>query len=171
MLDESGSMGGDKWLNAMRGLIMGGEALNQLEIDFGVVGFSDNSRVHKELSSDYEQKREAMLSDIESSQGGGTNDSQGIETALEMFERGDPEVEKVMIVITDGQGNVDRVKALQHVAAEKGVHIIGVGIGPGNEFVKDVYMEGLVVENLFNLPVELAELVQKKIEGDGEEYY
>lgn len=171
VLDESGSMGGDKWDYALKALIMGMEALDSLDIEFGMVGFSDYPKVHKELHEKFDLTcRGKVLSDIEGVSKGGTNDDKGIESALEMFKKGEPDVEKVMVVISDGIGNAARVKQIQEEVGDK-VHIIGVGIGPGMEAIQDVYKHHAMVERLEMLPLELAEIIRERIEGEEQDFY
>ena len=63
------------------------------------------------------------------------------------------------------------VKKLLEEAREKKIHIIGVGIGPGTDFDKQVYDHHIVLEKLENLPIELAELIHERIEGESSEFY
>ncbi|HXE71534.1 MAG TPA: vWA domain-containing protein, partial [Candidatus Nitrosotenuis sp.] len=173
VVDESGSMrGSDKWKHAIQALILGGEALDALEIEFGVIGFSDQPLVHKELKDKYTQEsRTAMLNALESSPGGGTNDSDAVELAIDMIKRkGDPDKQKIIIVITDGEGKEEELKRQIALAKEARIHVIGVGVGPGMEHVQEVYPEGLVVDRISKLPMELAELIRAQIEGERDSF-
>ncbi|MBM3774604.1 MAG: VWA domain-containing protein, partial [Acidobacteria bacterium] len=86
IVDESGSMMDDtKWDNALKGLIMSAEALEQLKIEFSVIGFSDQPAIHKEFKDKYDEPfRDQMLAQIQRANHGGTNDSDALDTALEM---------------------------------------------------------------------------------------
>lgn len=174
VLDQSGSMGkeGDaKWDNSVLGLIMAGEALHQLEIPFGIVGFSSDTAIHKDLTGDYTQEREELLPRIRDFGGSSTNDDVGLEHALALLKKqGRPDSQKVIVVLSDGQGNTERVKKLlAEDAKNEGVHVIGLGIGSGTDFVSEVYPEHLVVQELHQMPMELGEIIRRQIEGGADE--
>ena len=168
LVDESGSMGGEKWVAALRAMVMSMEALDSLDVDFGVIGFSDKPRIHKSLNENFDlDSRDRIVGGLAQPMSGSTNDDQGIQTSIDMLlEQGDPEDEKIIIVITDGIGNKEAVKKLQAEYKDKFIHMIGVGIGPGMADVKDVYEDHAAVAALQDLPYELAEIVRRKIQGD-----
>ncbi len=167
VLDESGSMKGDnKWRNAVQALVLAVEALDQLDIGFGLLGFSDTPKVHKDLSEKFTlDSRNSMLADIESSPSAGTNDSDAVKSAIEMLRKGDPDKRKIMIVITDGQGKEDELKAELARAKELGINAIGVGIDSGMEHVENVYPEAVLVDRVSKLPSRLAEVLREQIES------
>ena len=170
LLDQSGSMGkegAEKWDNSVLGLIMAGEALQQLEIPFGVIGFSNGVRVHKDLNENYEEKREDVLSNIKGYGGESTRDDRGLETALDLLKnQGRSDAQKVVVVLSDGEGQSDNVrKLLAGRAEDEGVHVIGLGIGAGTDFVKEVYEQSLVIAQLDQMPLELSYLIREQIEG------
>ncbi|MHB2021425.1 MAG: vWA domain-containing protein, partial [Candidatus Xenobia bacterium] len=167
MLDESGSMMDQlKWDNAIKALIMQGEALEELKINFGVVGFSDYPKVHKEMSDKYDElRREQMLSDIQASPHGGTNDSDAMQIALQMVMKGPSDHKKVVIVITDGDGKKAEERALCEEAEKKGITVIGVGIGDGMSTVKQVYPHQVYVDHISDLPMALSDCVREQIVG------
>ena len=170
VLDQSGSMGkegAEKWDNSVLGLIMAGEALQQLKIPFGVIGFSNGVRVHKDLNENYEEKREDVLSNIKGYGGDSTRDDRGLETALDLLKtQGRSDAQKVVVVLSDGEGQSDNVrKLLAGRAEDEGVHVIGLGIGAGTDFVKEVYEQSLVIGELDQMPLELSYLIREQIEG------
>lgn len=174
VLDESGSMrGGAKWENALQGLVLCQEALDEMDIDFGVIGFSDYPQVHKSLEDKFtEDFRDNELNQINNSQSGGTNDADAIQTALEMLRIQEPDKQKSIIVITDGEGKSEEVKKLVEEAEEAGIRIIGVGIGAGTDSVERVYKHHVKVDNIAQLPMKLAGVVREQIEGAyDDEYY
>ena len=181
VMDESGSMrGNEKWDNALKGLVMCQEALDDLEIDYGVIGFSDSAEIHKEFSDKpNDDQKNTEINSIENSKSGGTNDADAVSTALEMI-RLRPGV-KTIIVMTDGDGKKDEMKQLIRQADEAGVSIIGIGIGQDTESVAEVYRlndagadPNLVneedrrfvrVDDVNDLPYELSEVLRNRIEG------
>ena len=146
---------------------MAGEALQQLEIPFGVIGFSNEVRVHKDLNENYEEKREDVLSNIKGYGGDSTRDDRGLETALDLLKtQGRSDAQKVVVVLSDGEGQSDNVrKLLAGRAEDEGVHVIGLGIGAGTDFVKEVYEQSLVIGELDQMPLELSYLIREQIEG------
>ena len=156
VLDESRLRMKDdkKWRNAVQALVLAAEALDQLDIGFGLVGFSDMPKVHKDLSEKFTlESRNSMLADIESSPSGGTNDSDAVKSAIEMLRKGDPDKRKIMIVITDGQGKEDQLKAELARAKELGINAIGVGIDSGMDHVENINApEAVLVDRISKLP-------------------
>lgn len=165
VVDESGSMReSDKWDNLLKGMIMGAEALQELKINFAVVGFSDQPILHKEFKDKYDEVfREQMLAQIQRSPGGGTNDSDGIESALDMLDKMGKSDERIVIVISDGEGKEQEVRDQIASAHRAGIKVIGVGIGAGMEYVKNVYPDCVAVPRINDLPYELCDLIRQQI--------
>jgi len=168
VLDESGSMkGGNKWRNAVQALVMAAEALDQLDIGFGLVGFSDQPKVHKDLSEKFTlESRNSMLVDIETSPSGGTNDAEAVGSAIEMLSKGSPDKRKILVVITDGEGKETELKAQIARASQLGINTIGVGIDDGMAHVEEVYPEAVLVDKISKLPSKLAEVLREQIETE-----
>ncbi|MBS2035616.1 VWA domain-containing protein [bacterium] len=168
LLDESGSMGGEKWQAALKALVMGMEALESLDIDFGVMGFSDRPVIHKQIQENFDlSNRKTILSSIQGSPKNGTNDADALEMGMEnLLLASEPEDELFIIVITDGIGKSEQVKRLQQRAREQQIHILGVGVGEGMQPVADVYEDHALVPDLAQLPYELSEIIRQKIERD-----
>jgi len=167
VLDESGSMrDSNKWENAKKGLVLCQEALDELDINFGVVGFSDTPQIHKNLEDKFDESfRDNEMNSIDASPSGGTNDADAVQVALEMLRIQDPQKQKTVIVITDGEGKKEEMKKLVGEAEEAGIKIIGVGIGDGTEAVEDVFKYKVKVNNLAQLPAKLAEIIREQIES------
>lgn len=167
VLDESGSMiDAEKWSNAMKALILSAEALEQLKIKFGVVGFSDYPKVHKKMDDRYDEGfRERMLGDILRSPHQNTNDSDAVKIALDMVKETPPDKIKIIVVISDGQGKERELQRVIQQADKDGVKVIGVGIGEGMYYVKKVYPQNVVVSDVKDLPFAMANLIQEEIIG------
>jgi midasin len=170
VMDESGSMrDANKWDNTLKGLVLCQESLNELEIDFGVIGFSDEPQIHKNLEDKFDENfRNQELNQIMNSHSGGTNDADALKIALEMLRNSDPEKQKTIIFMTDGEGKKEEMKRLIEEADQDGIRIIGVGIGSGTEGVVDVFKYNVQVDRLAQLPAKLADLVREQLE-DGYE--
>ncbi|MBZ0173271.1 MAG: VWA domain-containing protein, partial [Phycisphaerales bacterium] len=173
VLDESGSMkGGDKWRNALQALVLSAEALDQLDINFGLIGFSDMPKVHKELTDKFSlESRGRMLADVETSPSGGTNDSDGVKSAIEMLKKGEPDKKKILVVITDGEGKEQELKQQIAIAKELGISVIGVGIDSGMAHVENVYPEHVLVPRISQMPAKFAEMLKQQIEGEFDAVY
>jgi len=170
VLDESGSMrGGEKWENALKGLVLCQEALDELEIDFGVIGFSDNPQIHKNLEDKFDENfRDNELNQIMGSLSGGTNDADAVKIALDMLKHQDPEKQKTIVVITDGEGKSEEMKKLIEEAEEAGIKIIGVGIGEGTSAVGHVYKDKVKVDRIAQLPTKLSDIIREQVEDSYE---
>lgn len=166
VLDESGSMrGGEKWENALKGLVLCQEALDELEIDFGVIGFSDNPQIHKNLEDKFDENfRDNELNQIMGSPSGGTNDADAVKIALNMLKHQDPEIQKTIVVITDGEGKTEEMKKLIEEAEQAGIKIVGVGIGEGTSAVEAVYKDKVKVDRIAQLPTQLSDIVREQVE-------
>ena len=165
VLDESGSMqDSDKWDNLLKGVIMSAEALEQLKIGFSVIGFSDQPVLHKEFKDKYDETfREQMLAQVQRANHGGTNDSDAMAVALDMLSQRSSDNEKIVVVITDGQGKEAALREQIALAEKAGVKVIGVGIGDGMSYVNQVYPESVTVSRINELPYELTDLIRDKI--------
>ena len=165
VLDESGSMmEANKWDNLLKGLIMSAEALEQLKVHFSVVGFSDQPVLHKEFKDKYDEAfREQMLAQIQRANHGGTNDSDALATALDMLRSQSSDNQKIVVMITDGQGKEQELREQIGLAARAGVNVIGVGIGDGMEYVKQVYPTSVTVDRINDLPYQLTDLIRDQI--------
>lgn len=166
VMDESGSMREqEKWTNALKGLVLCQEALYELDIDFGVIGFSDNPQVHKTLEDKFDENfRNNEFAQIMSSPAGGTNDADAVKIALEMLRSQDADKMKTIIVITDGEGKKEEMKKLIAEAEEAGIKIIGVGIGAGTQTVEEVYPTHVKVDRIAQLPGKLSDIIRTQVE-------
>ena len=122
-LDESGSMKGEAQTPAMQAMMLFQYVMDQLGIEYSVVGFSDYAQIHKQFDEPVKSTTEKNdLADIlETSGGGMTNDLEGVKTADTLL----------------GEG-----KKL----------VIGVGIGAGTEAVRDVYKNHYQADDFKDLP-------------------
>ncbi len=107
-----------------------------------------------------------MMGRVDTSDSGGTNDSDGIQMMLNMIrEKGNADALKTIVVISDGEGKTEEVKKLVAQAEEEGLKIIGVGIGDGMSSVEKAYNEHVSVPDISQLPTDLCEIIRKQIEN------
>ncbi|MBF0491761.1 MAG: AAA family ATPase [Deltaproteobacteria bacterium] len=168
VLDQSGSMKGEEIQNsALQGMALFVYLMKELKMDYAVVGFADTADIHKSFREkvNNEKQLNALLEELQTAGGGGTNDLEGIKFAEELLSREEGD-QKTVIVITDGAGvseTSDYVKQLK----KKGIHTIGVGIGAGTDAVTKVYEDYYQSEDFRALPKLLLKLLVKQIFGKG----
>ena len=91
---------------------------------------------------------------------GSTPLEDGIQYALQELS-GRPERHRVVLVVTDGCPDNSAVCLRQiRLAAEAGVHVIGVGISSGCSMVTQLFPEHVVVDKLAQLPQQLLKTLE-----------
>jgi hypothetical protein len=173
VVDESGSMNNEgKEDAALCSIVVLQEVLSRLDIDFSIEGFSNATSTHKSFNQKFKyQNKDKLLGTIREfiHHGLGTNDAYAVSAALKNLEK-EPSDIKVIIVITDGlSGARDALDKEIKTANNKGVAVVGIGIGSGMSEVKEVYRPGIAVEKIEELPAVLGRvlvdiIVKKKIQ-------
>ena len=172
VLDESGSMlGGNKAANAMQALVLFVETLQVLEIDNSIIGFSSGDPIlHKDFGSsrlDPAQKNEVFREINVAMGGGATHDAEALEYAISNIAVQDGE-ERIIIILTDGEGNGSRASQMPQILAEAermGIKVIGVGIGDGITHVEKVYTYYVQVPCIEDLPTQIARIIEREVLG------
>ena len=186
ILDESGSMAeGERDLNALKSLTLFVEVLNHFDIDFNIIGFSDTPSIHKEFNEDITTtNKDSFIRRVAGYIGtGGTDDTAAVEMAVGTIVKESEADHKVVIVISDGEGNmgksegsgIDRdgryynlaLNDVLHKADLNGIDVIGVGIGEGIKYVSDLYGKSIVESKIDHLPEAFANLMIEKILEEG----
>jgi len=105
---------------------------------------------------------------------GGTPLSDGIQYALDALEMR-PEAHRFLFVATDGCPNSGHESVINwqcRIAKERGIYIIGVGIGSGAEYVKNIFHDYVYTEKFEQFPTllinKLTELVRKRSKKEGD---
>ena len=96
---------------------------------------------------------------------GGTPMADGIQVALDALNYRD-EGHRVMFVLTDGcpSGNYDVIQWQLRVAKEAGIHIIGVGLGSGAKYVKDLFPDYVYSDSFDEFPSLLLEKLNSLVD-------
>ena len=182
VIDESGSMvEGERDVNTLQSLVLFIEVLNHFGIDFNIVGFSDAPLIHKEFYETIDPaNKDVFIKKVASFMGiGATDDASAVALAIDtMIKESDAE-HKVIIVLSDGEGNTGKSKnagidrkghyyniELNYVLEKADLHeidVIGIGVGEGIKYVHDIYGKSIVVKNIANLPQSFADLMIEKI--------
>lgn len=101
---------------------------------------------------------------------GGTPDSQGLLIAIkDVIAR--PEPNKIVLVITDGMGDVHGIRAGCAFAEQIGVDVIGLGIGQGSEYVREVYPNALFAPSIRRLGEAAFQAIVQQIEKNRRKYF
>ncbi|MCD6319117.1 MAG: VWA domain-containing protein, partial [Candidatus Desulfofervidaceae bacterium] len=172
VLDESGSMAEPKRSTALKGLLIFMEALTNLDIDHAIVGFADTALLHKSFGDFSNQAQRANLFEEISMYipSGMTADADALALTTELLEKQPEETMKLIIMITDGEGNINNTgksfEELQEEARAKGIEVIGIGLGGYITQVGKRYKTSVQIEKIEDLPRTLATVLQEKIEGD-----
>jgi len=172
VLDESGSMGGPKRNAALKGLLVFMEALTNLDIDHAIVGFADSVLLHKNFGNFPNQAQRASLFEEISMYipSGMTADADALALTTELLEKQPEETMKLIIMITDGEGNINNTgksfEELQEEARRKEIEVIGLGLGGYVTQIGKRYKTSLQIEKIEDLPRTLVNVLQEKIEGE-----
>jgi uncharacterized protein with von Willebrand factor type A (vWA) domain len=156
LVDMSGSMGGEsnfvKITETFKGVVVLTEVLNKLDIPVEVLGFSGVIGVKK--YKDFKEKlnkeiRNEKLVRILKETGGGTPTHQATKVAWEELKK-ELKEHNFLITLTDGQPDSAEAlnKVLEKIKKEKKIKLVGIGLGPDTEFVKDFYPASLYYEKI-----------------------
>jgi hypothetical protein len=88
---------------------------------------------------------------------GGTPMADGVQYGLEALADRN-ESHRVLFIITDGCPDGHHINVINHqirVAKELGIHLVGVGIGSGAEYVKTLFPDHVYAKRVSDLPKEL----------------
>ncbi len=186
VLDQSGSMTGNL-KDATRVLCAITEPLDKLGCPVQVSGFRDgrrysdghshgdggdyhryNSIVHDVFKTFDEPLRSVKWRFANTRATGGTPMGDGVQFGLDALS-GRPEGHRILFVITDGQpsgGHAQIIKRQVRLAKQAGIHVIGVGLGYGAQYVQDVFPDSVYTERISDMPkaliAKLNELVDVK---------
>ncbi|HEC49762.1 MAG TPA: VWA domain-containing protein, partial [Candidatus Desulfofervidus auxilii] len=169
ILDESGSMVEPKRSAALRGLLLFMESLTNLDIDYAIIGFSDTVMVHKMFGEGMNQSQRADLFEEISMYipSGMTADADALALTTELLEKEPREAIKFIMMITDGEGNINNTgktfAELQEEALAKDIEVIGVGLGGYVTQVDKRYKTSVQVEEIIDLPRILSKVLEEKI--------
>jgi Mg-chelatase subunit ChlD len=172
LLDESGSMQEPKRSAALQALLLFMEAFDYLGIDYAVIGFSDAPVIHKPFGDVLTQRaREAVFEDVSQFIPlGATADADALELGIELFDREPEDVYRLIIVISDGEGNVNTTgktfEELEDVAQAKAIGVIGIGIGEQARTIRARYNRPIHVAAVEELPLTLGRVLQQEVASD-----
>ncbi|MFT7519809.1 MAG: hypothetical protein ACI9MC_001953 [Kiritimatiellia bacterium] len=174
LLDLSGSMCGERIEHGFRGTVLLAEVLAQLAIPFAVCGFQDVLLTYKELGVPLDESVKhalgAMPAEVEGARHLGNNrpehnwDGPALEAAAkQLTDYGASDA--FIIVVSDGEpsGPKDGERALHDAVRyvlSLGIHVVGVGLGPGTEHVRRYYPDHLAETPLQRFPAALGQRLE-----------
>ncbi|MGZ4862775.1 MAG: vWA domain-containing protein, partial [Halobacteriota archaeon] len=172
LLDESGSMQEPKRTAALQGVLLFMEAFDYLGIDYAIIGFADAPIIHKPFGDNFTQReREHVFEDVSQFIPlGATADADALALGIELFEREPEDVYRLIIVVSDGEGNVNTTgltfKELQDVAATKSIQVVGIGIGEQAKTIRTRYDRPIQVATVDELPMTLGRVLEQEVITD-----
>jgi len=149
LVDLSGSMQGEKIEETFKGVVVLTEVLEKLGIQYEILGFNDTSRIFKEWKEKLDRHSREKMAKMKGWSGGGTETTEAIQRAYQelLINLGK---DNFLITLTDGQPNDPEglKEELAKIIQEKKVKLVGIGLGPDTEFVKDFYKAAFSLEKL-----------------------
>lgn len=149
LVDLSGSMKGEKIEETFKGVVVLAEVLERLGIQYEIRGFSNNSRVFKNWREKLTPQLRNRLAEMKNWGGEGTETTLSTKKAVEDFEKNLGK-DNFLITLTDGQPNNSESlkKLLKEIKEKKRIKLVGIGLGPDTEFVKDYYPAFSILPNV-----------------------
>jgi hypothetical protein len=179
LVDLSGSMHGPKTEAAQAGTVLVAEALHRLQIPFAINGFQDRligfAGFHDGLTEGVRRALGEMPLEVEGRRAGGNNvpgfndDGPCLREAAEQLLSA-PADDRILIVVSDGMpaGRRSTEQDLRNVvrllAREPRLRLIGVGIGPDTDHVREFYPHSRASVALDRFAAVLAELLRAVLE-------
>lgn len=171
LVDVSGSMQ-DKIHNAFAATVACTEALTDLSIEHAIIGFNDNLYRYKSFEEAADpDKISAIESDVDTDAARYNNDGWALEQAMKQITQM-PQKERILIVLSDGRPEpsgayngpeYDLKKITSTIEQSGSVRLIGLGMGPGTEHVRDYYQNNRANIPVDNLAQELSEVIKEII--------
>jgi len=149
LVDLSGSMQGQKIEETFKGLVVLIEVLERLGIQYEVIGFSDSSKIFKQWKEKLRKESRDKLAEMKNWGGGGTETTKATQNAYQELLKNLGK-DNFLITLTDGQPNDSEglKRELAEIIQDKKVKLVGIGLGPDTEFVKDFYKAAFSLEKL-----------------------
>jgi hypothetical protein len=149
LVDLSHSMRGEKIEETFKGLVVLAEVLEKLGIQYEILGFSDSSEIFKEWKEKLSKESREKLAKMKNWGGGGTATTEATQKAYQELLKNLGKV-NFLITLTDGQPNDPESlkQVLEEIIKAKKVKLVGIGLGPGTEFVKDFYRAAISLDKI-----------------------
>lgn len=162
VVDKSGSMRGERIINATRGTILLAEVFKNLNIPFEIAVFGDYTEIIKKFDEEYKPSLKSRIGGIVKATHGGT-DLTKIFSKSHINER--KEKNKYMIILTDGDiYDINETKEKSKIITDKGVEIIGLCIETSiHNGLKTITENTKEITDANTIPTEFEEVLNKII--------
>jgi len=149
LVDLSGSMQGEKIEETFKGVVVLAEVLEKLGIQYEISGFSNSSKIFKGWKEKLNKELRDKLAEMKNWGGGGTETTEATKKVYQELLKNLGK-DNFLITLTDGQPNNDESlkEELEKIVKEKKVKLVGIGLGPDTEFVKDFYKAAISLEKI-----------------------
>jgi len=149
LVDLSGSMRGEKIEKTFKGLVVLAEVLERLGIQYEILGFSDSCEIFKEWREKLSKESRERLAKMKTWGGGNTATTEATQKAYQELLKNLGK-DNFLITLTDGQPNDPESlkQVLEEIIKAKKVKLVGIGLGPNTEFVKDFYRAAFSLNKL-----------------------
>jgi von Willebrand factor type A domain. len=158
-----------KRTSALAGLLLFMEVLDNLNIDYAIIGFSDKPIIHKDfqIPNLSGEERKVLFDRISAYiPSGFTADADALKLAIDLLKEEPEDVLRLIIMITDGEGNINNTgktfEELQEEAEDLDIEVVGIGIGEGITEVAKRYKQNIQVPSIEELPEKLSDLLKEK---------
>ncbi|MDP2812731.1 MAG: hypothetical protein Q8O32_03490, partial [bacterium] len=178
LVDLSGSMRGQKIKETFKGVILLTEVLNRLGIKNEILGFQDKVIKFKdfdeELTDEVRDKISGMVDEVDGSNLGGNNHpgynddgpslTEASKTLSKQFSKN-----KFLLALSDGipEGRFSSAQdlhtAIKFILTNTDQKLVGIGLGPDTEHVKEFYPTSLPNVNIKKLPETFGDLLEDMI--------
>jgi len=144
LVDISGSMQGSKAEETFKALVVLAEVLERLRIPYEIACFGSFFCNLKPFSENLTNSNRLFTAQSLLSNGGGTMDAWAVSSAYKRLLKNLGK-ENFLIVMTDGESGIpDQLAAVVSEIRHAGkVKLMGLGLGPGTEFVRTSYPHGV----------------------------
>lgn len=176
LLDLSGSMSGERIHHGFRATVLVAEVLERLGIQQGIFGFQDELICFKDFNEPFDGARRMVLGEMPAevlgSRTNGHNrpehnwDGPVLAAAAERL-RARPSNTRILLVMSDGEpsgptdGTSELRRAVNDILAARDVMLVGVGIGPETDHVREYYPDATANVPLVSLPKVLGQCIER----------
>jgi len=188
VLDQSGSMSGTYQRLATQIMCAITEPLDAVGAAIQVAGFRNGSwgsgqegyhrseAIHHDIFKAFEERFKSVRWRFANTRAtGSTPMSDGVQFALDALNRR-AEAHRIVFVVTDGYPDHEHRPVIHRqirIAKEAGVHVIGVGIGNGADYVKSLFVDHVWSARIEDMPKKLVsklnELVDRRVSKRGKQ--
>jgi hypothetical protein len=178
LVDLSGSMRGAKTDAAVAGTVLLAEALHRLEVPFAIDGFQDIlipfCDFHEGLTARVRDGIGEMTHEVEGCRSAGNNcpsyndDGPCLRDAAQKLLK-EPADDRLLIVISDGlpegrrSTERDLVQAIDELSKERGLKLVGIGLGPDTSHVTKFYPHSKANVGTDQLAAEIADVLRAAV--------